>query len=271
MSSSVRSRDGTRIAFAVEGDGPALVLVHGTGDTRQRWAPVSGELRERFRLYAMDRRGHGESGDTAPYALEREFEDVAAVVAAAAADSPRGAPVHLLGHSFGGICALEAVARWDGVTRLVLYEPPLPIGDEPLGAARFHRKIGQLIEDGHLEAVWTTFLIDVVGVPPADLDRLRSSPSWAMHVATASLLPRELKARTEYRFDAGLLRSIRGPVLLVTGSESPAPLRAATQMVHGSLPGSTVVELDGQGHSAMSTAPALFARTLLEFLVPYIR
>ena len=99
----VLSKDGTAIAYETIGEGAPLVLVHGTGGTRERWAPVVPALASHFTVYAMDRRGRGESQDgTAVYTIEREFEDVAALV-----DSI-GTPVNLFGHSYGGICALEA-------------------------------------------------------------------------------------------------------------------------------------------------------------------
>src|SRR5205085_11481698 len=87
-----------------------------------RWAPLLPALDERFTVHAVDRRGRGASGDDRDYAIEREFEDVAAVVDAI------GGPVHLLGHSYGALCALEAALRSDRLRSLVLYEPPIPAG-----------------------------------------------------------------------------------------------------------------------------------------------
>ena len=97
----VLSADGTQIAAWRSCDGPALVLVHGAAADHRRWAPVLPALEERFTVLAIDRRGRGQSGDSDDYALEREFEDVAAVVEWA------GEAVHVLGHSYGGICALD--------------------------------------------------------------------------------------------------------------------------------------------------------------------
>src|SRR5918994_4256030 len=99
---SVTSLDGTPIAYWRSGEGPPLVLVHGTSADHSRWAPVLPAFEERFTVYAVDRRGRGESGDSEDYSIEREFEDVAAVV-----DSIE-APVNLLGHSYGAVCSLEA-------------------------------------------------------------------------------------------------------------------------------------------------------------------
>src|SRR2546427_11923210 len=98
----IQSKDGTQIAYAVSGAGPPLILIHGTTADHTRWASVSSAFEGRFTFYAVDRRGRGESGDTNPYAIEREFEDIAAVI-----NSIPG-PVNVLGHSYGAICALEA-------------------------------------------------------------------------------------------------------------------------------------------------------------------
>src|SRR5262245_47232567 len=119
---SVRSKDGTAVAYARSGHGPPLVLVHGTTADHTRWAPLLAALEQRFTVYALDRRGRGGSGDAAGYAIEREFEDVAALV-----DSI-GEPVGLLGHSYGALLSLEAMLRTSRVRKLVLYEPPIPAG-----------------------------------------------------------------------------------------------------------------------------------------------
>src|SRR5688572_24310787 len=119
MMSTFRSGDGTTIACEKIGSGPPLVLVHGTAADHTRWAPVLPALSGRFTIYACDRRGRGASGDGASYAMEREFEDVAAVV------DGIGGPVDLLGHSYGALCSLEAAVLARNLRRLALYEPPI--------------------------------------------------------------------------------------------------------------------------------------------------
>ena len=164
---AIVSRDGTRIAFSRSGRGKPLVLVHGTSADRTRWARVLPELESRFAVYAVDRRGRGASGDAAEYAIEREFEDVTAVV-----DSI-GEPVTLLGHSYGGICALEAALRTPAVERLVLYEPPLPVGVE-IYEPGWLDEMQRLLDAGEREAVLTSFMTDVVRMPAEELEQLRS-------------------------------------------------------------------------------------------------
>jgi pimeloyl-ACP methyl ester carboxylesterase len=115
----VRSRDGTLIALQCAGRGPNLILVHGGTGDRTRWTPMLPLLSSRFSVCAMDRRGHGDSGDSPEYSLQKEAEDVAAV-----ADS-RGGPVAVLGHSYGGVAALEAAFLTKHISKLILYEAPL--------------------------------------------------------------------------------------------------------------------------------------------------
>ncbi len=255
-----RSKDGTLIAYSVSGRGAPLVLVHGTGDSHFRWASVSAALGESFRLHTMDRRGRGQSGDSPCYELEREFEDVLAVIEAA------GAPVYLLGHSFGGICALEAAARTDRVKKMILYEPPITVVGEEMYDSKFLARVEELLSMGDLQGIWVSFLKEVIRMSDGEIERSKASPSWKARVAISGVLPREARERSTYRFDPARFAGFRVPTLLLTGSESPPPLRAAVGMLHENLHYSRVAVLDGQRHSAMSGAPDAFLREVLGFL-----
>src|SRR5215471_17537852 len=116
------SKDGTTIAAWRSDVGAPLLLVHGTTADHTVWTPVRVALERHFSVWTLDRRGRGSSGDAAAYALERECEDIAAVIDAI------GGAVHVLGHSFGGICALEAALLTPNIGRLILYEPPILFG-----------------------------------------------------------------------------------------------------------------------------------------------
>src|SRR5712691_13232919 len=117
-----RSKDGTLLSYRRSGVGPPLLLVHGTGTDGTRWRPVLRLFEPQFTIFALDRRGHGASGDSAAYRLESEFDDINAM-----AEAIDDGPVDVVAHSYGGLCAMGAACHSLLVRRLVLYEPPLPI------------------------------------------------------------------------------------------------------------------------------------------------
>ena len=175
------SLDGTPIAYHRAGTGPPLVLVQGTGAASPLAWPSFPALAGHFTLYAVDRRGRGESGDGDSYAVEREFEDVAAVVEAI------GQPAHLLGHSFGGLCSLEAALRTRNVRRLILYEPAgVPVPGEPPVLRSLIDRLQAVLETGDGEEVLTVFYREVAGMTPDEIERLRSSPAWPEATARPS-------------------------------------------------------------------------------------
>ena len=228
------------------------MLVHGTSADHNRWAQVVPELEQRFTVFAVDRRGRGGSGDAADYALEREFEDVTAVV-----DSV-GEPVTLVGHSYGGICSLEAVLRTNAVRRLVLYEPPIPT-DVEIYVPGLPERMDAWLAAGENEKVLSTFMTEVVRMPPDHFEHFRSLPGWDDRVAAAHTIVREIHAHAAYRFEPARWRDLETPTLLLLGSESPRLFAAAIELLHETLPSSTLHVLPGQHHVAMETAPALFA------------
>ena len=255
----VTSTDGTRIGFVQSGDGPPLVLVHGTSAGHKRWAPVLAAFEERFTVYAMDRRGRGLSGDAEPYALEREYEDVAAVV-----DSI-GGPVDLLGHSYGALCAMEAALLTSNVRRLVLYESPVPTSDDPLYPEGMRERLDRMLERGEREEVLLTFFREVVGLSDAEMDAARADPSWQERLTAAHTVTREF-ADADYVLDATRFGGMTAPTLLLSGGESPPIMKAATEAVHRALPNSRIVTMEGQAHIANLTAPALFSRLVMDVL-----
>ena len=257
---TVTSADGTPIAFERTGSGPPLVLVHGTTADHTRWGPVLAALEEYFTVYAIDRRGRGESGDTGEYALEREFEDVAAIV-----ESIDG-PVTLLGHSYGALVSLEAALRTDHLRTLVLYEPPLPVSEHDPDSWEILDEMTALVDDGENEEALVRFFTGVVGVPAAELDALRSAPNWPARVDAAHTAIREERARKGYAFDATRFAGLTTPTLLVAGSESAPFLRDATDVLDDALPNSRIAVLDGQAHAAMNTAPDRFVDEVLRFI-----
>ena len=256
----VTSKDGTRLVCHCAGAGPPLVLVHGTGGSAARWTPVLSALGEHFTTYALNRRGRGQSGDASVYAIEREFEDVVAVVESVQQ------PVYLLGHSYGGICALEASRLTRQVRKLVLYEPPLPVEGVPLYAPGMIDRLESLLAEGALEKIAATFMDQVVRMPPHELKMVQASPGWPDRVAAARTLPRELRAHERYRFIPEAFKSVNTETLLMVGGDSPNLFKAAIDVLNTGLSNSRVLVLPGQQHIAMDTAPGLFVREVVDFL-----
>ena len=256
---TVTSTDGTAIAYERAGSGSPLVLVHGTTADHTRWGPLRSAFEERFTVYAIDRRGRGESGDSPDYTLEQEAEDVATVV-----DSIDESVV-LLGHSFGAICSLEAALRTDNLRRLILYEPPLPVSDHDPDTEGVLDEMTALVDDGENEQALVQFFREVVGSSPTELDALRSAPNWAARVDAVHTAIREERARKEYAFDAARFAGLTTPTLLLSGGESAPFLTDATDVLDDALPNSRIAILAGHGHAAMNTAPELFIEEVLAF------
>jgi pimeloyl-ACP methyl ester carboxylesterase len=252
---TIRSADGTDLGVRVSGRGRPLVLVHGIAGNAERW--VSSEaLAEHFTLFALDRRGRGQSGDGAPYRLEREGEDVAAVLERA------GSEALLFGHSFGGLVALLA-AELVPVERLLVYEPYAPAEPAPSPSVVTQSYIAML--GGNPEALLDRFFREIVQMPPDDLERVRRTPSWTARVAAAPTIPREMAAVECHRLVLDRLVARKTRVRFLLGERSPPFLREATRRIHGQIPGSDVVPLPGQGHVAMDTAPSLFEQEVRAF------
>jgi pimeloyl-ACP methyl ester carboxylesterase len=243
---SVRSKDGTSIGYARSGQGRALVLVHGTAADHERWKPILPGLERHFTVHALDRRGRGASEDAASYRFEDEFDDVASVVDAL------GEPVYLLGHSYGAICS---------------YEPPIPAGVE-IYSPELLERIEALLAAGDRAGVVTTFFREIVRMPAAELSMLMTLPNWPARVATAPTIARELRAHEQYHFEPNRFTALRTPTLLLLGADSPPFFRSAIDAVHAAISTSSIVVMPGQQHVAINTAPELFLREVLTFLLP---
>jgi pimeloyl-ACP methyl ester carboxylesterase len=259
----VRSRDGTEIAYWATGEGPPLVLVHGTTADHTRWRPLLPYLEPHATVHAVDRRGRGASGDAERYDVAREFEDVAAVVDAVARRS--GAPVALLGHSYGGLCALGAAALSACVRALILYEPALAGAGHDLPRGVVDR-IGSRLASRDPEGALELMMREVVRMPDAELTLVRAQPSWRARVAAAHTIPRELRAVTGDVLRDVPLQAIAVPTLLIAGGDSPAYFRRDIDAVAGVLPDARIAVIEGQQHVADVLDPQTFAEHVLQFL-----
>ena len=236
-----------------------MLLVHGTTADHSRWQMITPELAEHFTVYAMDRRGRGDSTDGPEYHLLREAEDVAAVVSAI------GEQVLVLGHSYGAVCSLEAALLTDRIRRLVLYEPPIPTG-VAMYPPGLPDRMQSLIDEDQWEAALVMFFTEVVRMPGHELERFRRLPTWKRRVELAPTIPREVAIDRAYRFEPPRFADLRTPTLLLLGGDSPELFRRGTEVVNRAVSGSRVVVLPGQQHIAMDTNPELFLGEVMGFL-----
>jgi len=232
------------------------VLRHGATGAQWSFRYILPSLVERFTLYTVDRRGRGESGDAADYAIEREFEDVAAVV------ESLDEPANIFGHSYGATVALGAAPVTPGLRRLVLYEGSPGISvvpDEHLD------RIEELVERGEREEA-LVYALGLFGLTPEEVEQLRGAPTWPVRVSAAHTVAREVRAEAAYRPDPELLAGVTAPVLLLLGSESPDWAREGTEQIRDALPDARIAVLPGEGHAAIMTAPELVAEEVTRFL-----
>lgn len=260
---SVHSADGTRIAFRRLGSGPAVVFVHGSVATHTDWMPVARLLADQFTCFVMDRRGRAKSGEgVGPYSIEREYEDIEAMLAAAKAET--GSDAFLVGHSYGAICALGTALRHP-VPRLVVYEPPLPAGGPIAGEnlAPYARAIAEGDLDKALE-----FGLDAFPHMPAQaILSLRTSRAWPRVRTLAKSWIRELEVMDGESPDLTRYGAISCPMLLLVGSLSAEhPMHDAARALAAASPGMRVEWLTGLGHSGMREAPERVAPLIREFL-----
>lgn len=259
----VRSTDGTSIAVWPDGEGPPLVVVHGALNDHTTDRPFIDRLRGNLTTFAIDRRGRGASGDGPNYAIEREFEDVAAVVDAVAART--GQAVSVWGHSYGADCAIGAAALTDNLAHLVLYEPGLGFtgSDSLLEAVK---AIDTAVSAGDLEGALLTALRGVVQLTEDEIAFVRSYPGWPARLRAVPVLPREVRAEVDWAYQPGQFDAVEAPTLLLAGAESPPAQQEATRRAAAAIPDARVRTLDGHSHIAHRTDPALVATIVLEFL-----
>lgn len=218
------------------------------------------KLEEHFTTFAMDRRGFGASGDGSEYSIERDFEDVSAVVAAVAARS--GQSVVLWGHSYGANCAMGGASLSTDVQHLILYEPSLGI-TYPSGVIE---EAEAALASGDRETAVTRMLFDVLEMSSAEIDALRSGPRWPLILAGAHTAPRECRVEQGWEYRPGQFAGIRAPTLLLSGSESPSTVISATRRAAEAITDSRIHVLDGHGHFAHRTDPETVVSLIFEFI-----
>jgi pimeloyl-ACP methyl ester carboxylesterase len=264
----VRSLDGTPIAVFASGTARPgtrpLLLVHGTTADHLTFRVVGPILGRHRRLHAIDRRGRGASGDGPTYSVEREFEDVAAVAEALAADA--GGPVDLLGHSFGGRCALGAALRSPAIRRVVCYEGAPAPNDRPYQPPGLLDRLRAYLGQGDREAVLETFMREVVAMDDAGMARFRADSVWPLRVAASPTILRELEAEHSPAASLAALRRVTAPVLQILGTASVPAFRTATEALDERFENGSVVRIEGAAHAAHHTHPDAFVAAVEAFL-----
>jgi pimeloyl-ACP methyl ester carboxylesterase len=252
---TVKSADGTVIAYDRIGAGPALIVSLGAFCTRHTFV-APPELRQRFTVITYDRRGRGDSGDTQPYAPQREYEDLAAVAAAAGPE-----PAFVFGHSSGAAIALRATAAGAPVAAVAAYEAPFHNEDTPRPAVDPAEHIRDLVGAGRQGEAVRFWMAEVVRMPADMVAQLERAP-WAKAMeALTPTLPYDL-AVTDGGVPAAELAKITAPVLVLGGANSPAWFRRSVADQTTAIPGARLQMLDGYDHNA---PPAVLTPILTDF------
>jgi pimeloyl-ACP methyl ester carboxylesterase len=257
--SRVVSKDGTIIGYEKIGSGPAVILVDGALSYREYWGgrPLAAVLSKDCTVYAYDRRGRGESTDTLPYAVEREIEDIEALIDEA------GGPAYLVGISSGAVLALKAAAILGParVAKLALYEPPFFSEDE----ARHHlatstRQVIGLLEAGRGGDAVASFLSDVVQDEKAE--DMRQSPEWPIMEALAPTLAYDIAVVGDGSLPIDAAQTATMPALVLDGSASWDFMHEAADNLARAMPHATRRTLQGQTHDV---SPEVLAPVLAAF------
>jgi pimeloyl-ACP methyl ester carboxylesterase len=249
---TVTSADGTTIALDRAGDGPPVILINAGPTDRTVNAPLVDLLAPGFTVLNYDRRGRGRSGDTPPYAVDREYEDLAAVIDAA------GGSASLFGNSGGGILALEAAARGLPITKLVVWEPPYGIGSRPPVPQGYRERLARLLAAGRRGDMVELFLTQAVGMPAEVVAPMRQAPFWPSMEAVAHALIYDAMIVEDFSLPPGRVAGIKVPTLVLDGGQTPS-LSIAAQAVADAVPNARRHTLEGQPHNvdAAALAPAL--------------
>ena len=254
---TVTSRDGTTIAFERAGSGPAVIFIYGALNDRATLAPLAALLAPHHTTIVYDRRGRGDSGDTAPYAVEREVEDLDALIAVA------GGSAALFGFSSGGVLALLAASRGSAITRLALYEPAFPAENETLkwSAPDRPERIADLIAAGRPGDAVALFQ-ESVGLPPAVIAGMRHAPFWPGLERLAPTLVHDTTLTRQGLLPVEALAVIAAPTLVQYGETTFPSLQLSARIVADALPHAQLGVVPGVGNHHLdpeATAPGIVA------------
>jgi pimeloyl-ACP methyl ester carboxylesterase len=255
----IQSRDGTPIAFDRTGEGPAIILVGGAFQHRaidSETAQLAALLSPHFTVFHYDRRGRGDSGDTPPYAVEREIEDLAALIDEA------GGSAAAFGMSSGGVLALEA-ARSLPITKVAVYEPPFMVDEGGLRPPADHQEqLTELAASGRRGDAVEFFMTKVMSMPDEAVAPMRSAPMWPALEGVAPTLAYDSAVMGDFSLPAERLASVAAPTLVINGGDTDPRLRRAARALWAVLPDVQHRTVEGQTHQV---APEALAPVLEEF------
>ena len=260
--STVRSADGTLIAYETSGSGPALIIVDGALCSRTFGpsAKLARLLASHFTVFRYDRRGRGASGDSPAYAPAREVEDIAALIDAA------GSPASLLGLSSGGALSLHAAASGLPITGVVAYEPPYVDDAGTRGGGAYEPHLTELVGRGDRGGAVTYFMRDMVQAPAPIVVMMRLMPwVWTKLKAVAHTLPYDAAVMSAFRVPRERFATIRVPVLVMNGTKTDARLKDAARAIAQAIPHARHQELAGQTHNVK---PEVLTPATAAFLAP---
>jgi pimeloyl-ACP methyl ester carboxylesterase len=248
--------DGTTIAFERLGSGPPVVLVCGGSVDRTADAAIAQELASDFTVFNYDRRGRGDSGDTLPYAIEREVEDIEAVIGAA------GGSACLWGSSSGAVLALIAAESGVPVAKLALWEPPFVPEGVPRPPEDQVTQYETMIAEGRRGDAVEYFMTKVIGMPPEVVAGARTQPWWGATEALAPTLAYDARIMGDYSIPKDLAASVKVPTMVIAGGADFPWMRQTAETLAAALPDGQVRILEGQGHDV---DPGVLAPVLTEF------
>lgn len=254
---NVTSADGTTIFFEQRGTGAPVILVGGAFNDRTTVAALADVLAPDFTTITYDRRGRGDSGDTAPYAVEREIEDLAALIAQV------GGTASVFGHSSGAVLALEAAAAGIGIDRVVAYEPPYATDEHP--RADVVDEVRAQLAAGDRDGAVATFL-KVAGTPEEMIEGMKQAPVWGWFTALAHTLPYDLTIVGRNARPRDSLARIAVPTLVIGGGASDEALQSGARAAAEAIPGARHETLEGQDHGVLQ-----YPETLRDLLTGFLK
>ncbi|WBL19571.1 alpha/beta fold hydrolase [Citricoccus sp. NR2] len=259
---SVTASDGATLGYFRRGQGPGLVITHGSIATKEQWLLASESLAEHFTVYVYDRRGRGDTGDSEHYSINREVADIGTMLAVAGSGS------HLLGHSYGALCSLEYSLQHglDGGTHIA-YEPPLAVQ----GTVAGERLAGyvELVEKGDLDGALAYALVNFVRVPSEAIPSIRETPIWDSSVPLTPTWVRELREIDALGMDISRYAPITDPTHLIAGTATSSFLAQSVHDLADTIARATSTDIEGADHFAHLANPSGFSRVVIDAITAH--